>query len=167
MNRQKTRRAAFSLVEVVLALGVATFCLLPIFALLPIGLTTNQNTIRDTTAANLASAVTADLLATPAASTNSFSPRYGLTVPTLGGVPVTNTIYLTEDSSIPSPPSQPSATEVTYLATVVVNPTALGSLNAAAARILITWPARANQVAGAIPTNYMGSFETVISLPQN
>jgi hypothetical protein len=167
MKRQRTSQDAFSLVEVVFALGVATFCLLPILALLPIGLTTNQNTLRDTTAAGLAVAVTDDLRATPAATVNSYSPRYGLVVPPAGGLPFTNTVYLTEDSSVPTPASQPSATQATYLATVVVTPSVLGTLNAATARILITWPAQAHQVAGSIPTNYMGSFETVIGLPQN
>jgi Tfp pilus assembly protein PilV len=63
--------AAFSLVEVTLALGVAGFCLIAILGLLPAGLNTNQNSVRQTTANGILSTIVADLRATPATSTNS------------------------------------------------------------------------------------------------
>src|SRR5437016_1438985 len=54
---------AFSLVELTLALGVAAFCLLAVFGLMPIGVQTNRNTISQTAAANIMAAVTADMRA--------------------------------------------------------------------------------------------------------
>src|SRR5438094_7676946 len=67
---------AFSLVEVTLALGVAAFCLLAVFGLMPIGVQTNRNTTSQTAAANIMAAVVADLRATSKLydPTKSYSP---------------------------------------------------------------------------------------------
>ena len=53
--------AAFSLVEVTLALGIAAFCLLTVFALLPVALKTQQASIQQTTANTIISQIVADL----------------------------------------------------------------------------------------------------------
>src|SRR6266446_4189948 len=54
---------AFSLVEVTLALGIAAFCLLAVFGLMPIGVQTNRNASSQTAAANIMAAVIAALRA--------------------------------------------------------------------------------------------------------
>jgi uncharacterized protein (TIGR02598 family) len=54
-------RAAFSLVEVTLALGVAAFCLLAVLGLLPIGVKTNQAATNETIANGILSAIISDL----------------------------------------------------------------------------------------------------------
>src|SRR5438128_2540923 len=59
------RVQAFSLVELTLALGVAAFCLLAVFGLMPIGVQTNRNATSQTRATNIIAALTADLRATP------------------------------------------------------------------------------------------------------
>ena len=56
---------AFSLVEVTLAIGVAAFCLLAVFGLVPIGVQTNRNATSQTAATNIAAAVITDMRATP------------------------------------------------------------------------------------------------------
>src|SRR5207302_3575123 len=56
---------AFSLVELTLALGVAAFCLIAVFGLMPIGVQTNRNATSQTRATNIMAAVIADLRATP------------------------------------------------------------------------------------------------------
>jgi len=56
---------AFSLVELTLALGVAAFCLLAAFGLIPIGVQTNRNATSQTRATNIMAAVIADLRALP------------------------------------------------------------------------------------------------------
>ena len=48
---------AFSLVEVTLALGIAAFCLLAIFGLLPVGIKSQQNAIGQTVAAGIATGI--------------------------------------------------------------------------------------------------------------
>jgi uncharacterized protein (TIGR02598 family) len=57
------RRHAFSLVEVTLALGVAAFCLIAVFGLMPVGLQTNRNSTSQTDATNIIAFVVADLRA--------------------------------------------------------------------------------------------------------
>ena len=54
---------AFSLVELTLALGIAAFCLIAVFGLMPIGVQTNRNATSQTEATNISAAVVADLRA--------------------------------------------------------------------------------------------------------
>ena len=64
MKGMPINRRGFSLVEVTLALGVASVCLIAIFGLLPVGLRTNQDAIQQGSAADILGAVMADLRAT-------------------------------------------------------------------------------------------------------
>jgi uncharacterized protein (TIGR02598 family) len=57
------KAAAFSLVEVTLALGIAAFCLVTVFALIPVALKTQQGSIQQTTANTISSQIVADLSA--------------------------------------------------------------------------------------------------------
>ena len=77
MRPRRGYSVGFSLVEVSLALGVAAFCLIALFGLLPLGLKTNQNSISQTAAATLLSSVVADLRATP--KTSQTSRQYEIT----------------------------------------------------------------------------------------
>src|SRR5207247_4529651 len=74
-----SRTGAFSLVEVTLALGIAAFCLIAVFGLVPIGVQTNRNATSQTAATNIMAAVVADLRATPTANNTSsqFSITFG------------------------------------------------------------------------------------------
>src|SRR6476661_5375358 len=71
---------AFSLVEVTLALGIAAFCLIAVFGLVPVGVLTNRNATSQTRATNIMTAVVADLRATPKA--NTISPQFAINIPT-------------------------------------------------------------------------------------
>ena len=62
---------AFSLVELTLALGVAAFCLIGVFGLMPAGVQTNRNATSQTGAASIMAAVVADLRATSKPYDNS------------------------------------------------------------------------------------------------
>ena len=59
------RLHAFSLVEVTLALGIAVFCLIAVFGLVPVGVQTNRNATSQTTATNILSSVVSDIRASP------------------------------------------------------------------------------------------------------
>jgi len=74
---KKQFTSAFSLVEVALALGIAAFCLLTVFALVPIAVLANRNATSQTAATNITAAVVADLRATP--RTNNASTQFGIT----------------------------------------------------------------------------------------
>ena len=70
---------AFSLVELTLALGIAAFCLIAVFGLMPVGVQTNRNATSQTAATNILAAVVADLRATPRGITTSsqFGIQFG------------------------------------------------------------------------------------------
>lgn len=61
---RRTERAAFSLVEAVIALAVASFALMTIFALLPVGLMANHMSTEELHASNLLSVLSQDLRGT-------------------------------------------------------------------------------------------------------
>jgi hypothetical protein len=77
--------SAFSLVEVTLALGIAAFCLIAVFGLMPVGMQTNRNAKSQTRATNLMAAVLADVRATPRTKATSLQ----LCIPLSG----TTTVY--------------------------------------------------------------------------
>jgi type II secretory pathway pseudopilin PulG len=78
MKRSICVAGAFSLVEVTLALGIAAFCLIAVFGLLPIGVQTNRNATSQTAATNIMAAVAADLRATPGcAKSVQFGIQFG------------------------------------------------------------------------------------------
>src|SRR5213080_3141678 len=77
---------AFSLVEVTLALGIAAFCLIAVFGLMPIGVQTNRNATSQTRATGIMASVIADIrttaTVTPAATP---SQLYVIAIPASGG----------------------------------------------------------------------------------
>src|SRR5882724_4262002 len=77
MKYSLRRVPAFSLVEVTLALGVAAFCLIAVFGLMPVGVQTNRNATSQTAATNIMAAAVADLRATP--TFNATSTQFGIT----------------------------------------------------------------------------------------
>ncbi len=140
----RARKAAgFSLVEVTIALGLAAFGILAIFALLPTGINSSSDAVRNTVAANLASAIVSDLQATPA-STN-YSAIYGLAPDSAQ----TNPLYLKSDGS-----KESDATTADFRAEVVTAPSATTQISQV--RIKVGWPALA--------ANPVNNFEIVTSI---
>lgn len=76
MKRCSHTAFAFSLVEVTLALGVAGFCLIAVFGLLPVGVQTNQRSISQTAATGILAGVMADMRA---AKSSAISAQYKIT----------------------------------------------------------------------------------------
>src|SRR5438105_9667881 len=77
---KRRSKCAFSLVEVTLALGIAAFCLIAVFGLMPVGVQTNRNATSQTAATSLMAAVVSDLRATPKA--NATSTQFALVLGT-------------------------------------------------------------------------------------
>jgi uncharacterized protein (TIGR02598 family) len=75
MNNSLRSSAAFSLVEVTLALGIAALCLIAVLGLMPVAALTNRNATSQTAATNVIASVIADMRATA----SSTSPQYGIT----------------------------------------------------------------------------------------
>ena len=176
-KRERTRRifeatpagnphAAFSLIEVTSSLGIAAFCLIAIFGLLPTGLNSNSTAIEQTTAASHARAIIADLRATPASSGTSSS--YGIAIPQAGASSTISSIFLRDDGTKDGTgnPGQNSH----CIATIHFNPPAAGQSTATSVRVLITWPVGGDYVlvnAGQQPRNFSGSLEAFASLNRN
>jgi uncharacterized protein (TIGR02598 family) len=76
MKRSICVATAFSLIEVTLALGIAAFCLIAVFGLVPVGVQTNRNASSQTAATNIMAAVVADLRALP--TTTNTSAQFGI-----------------------------------------------------------------------------------------
>ena len=167
MKTSLRRRAAFTLIEVALALGVAGFCLIPLFGLLPVGISSNQTSVSQTAAGSIAGAVISDLRSPLVSGT---TPRFGFTFSTTQP----QTVYFGMDGTTAGAPgSQPSTgatgtSPSTYRATIgVIASTATNSRCATEVRLLITWPALADPKPAQWPTNYSGSYETVVGFNRN
>src|SRR5438046_2808123 len=73
--RKPSASSAFSLIELTLALGIAAFCLITVFGLVPVAVLANRNATSQTAATSVIASVIADLRAT----TGSTSPLYNIT----------------------------------------------------------------------------------------
>ena len=121
-----SKAAAFSLVEIVLALGVAAFCLIAIVGLMPVGVQTNRNATSQTAATNIMAAIVADLRTTPAVATTS--PQFAITFGT------DKTLYFDASGQA----STSLGTDSRYRLNITWNSAPTG-LNYAVLRV--TWPA--------------------------
>lgn len=131
MNLRIHFRAGFSLVEVTLALGVAAFCLIAIFGLLPLGVQTNQNSVSQTAAASLLSSVVADLRATP--KTSPTSSQYGITFGAARSL-----FFDGEGRSVSS--TDPNATP-RYRVTITFPSSPAGTFGPTFVSLKVSWPA--------------------------
>lgn len=133
--------AAFSLIEVTLALGIAAFCLIAVFGLIPVAALTSRNATSQTAATNITAGVIADLRATP--TTVLTSAQYGINLPSNAGTPVdpapcsSQTLYFNAQGQAASAISADSRYRL--IVVFVRNPT--GATGATYARLKVSWPA--------------------------
>ena|SRR5438067_3097803 len=138
--------AAFSLVEITLALGVAAFALLAILGMLPVSLKTQQASVNQTKANSIISQIAADLRADlrlpPGQASKEGTDGFGLHGHWLT-MSVPDTLYFTNNgkqsgTAYPSPAPSPAADAV-FRATItyLFPPTQSTSI----ADITVTWPA--------------------------
>jgi hypothetical protein len=188
-TRKLDRGDAFSLIEVTIALGLAAFCLVTVFALLPLGLASDQTSLDQTVASNLSSGIVADLRSTQPLGANA-SPRYGIVIPvppaSISGTAVTSgtTLYLSASGNASTNGqlvlggTNASRYRVTLgfcFSSAGSFPTSMPSRKSTAVRVLITWPAVADPTPGvwtlggaaSWPSNYTGSYEENTTLDRN
>lgn len=133
--------AAFSLVEIALALGVAAFCFVAIFGLLPVGLNTNQASSEQAAATAVVNTVLADLRSTPAAPTAA-SPVLGLIVP-YNSNEVQTRFFDAGGRVVTDLKAAPTDFVPRYRARVSFPPRSTGVKTATYALVQVTWPAQA------------------------
>jgi len=185
MKSHPHSRPAFSLIEVVIALGIASFCLITVFALLPMGINTNQNAFEQTAAAGIATAIAADLHGTPVVS--STTSRFQIIIPQAGKSTLPDgssyqTLYFSQDGSpaVDNPSESPvgqkpstSSPTARYRATITFQPADPTSSPITPRNklfniwILVTWPALSDPNPAALPANFAGSYETETALNCN
>jgi uncharacterized protein (TIGR02598 family) len=144
--RKPLAATAFSLVEVTLALGVAAFCLIAVFGLMPVGMQTNRNATSQTAATNIMAAVVADLRATP--TFNTTSTQFGITFGT-------NPPPLYFDGS------GQFTTSFSTNSRYQLNVTWYGTTGLRYADLKVTWPAAATAA------NAVGSTEMFVAFDRN
>ena len=159
---------SFSLVEVTLALGIGSICLLAVVALLPMGINSNQTSINQTTATGIAAAILADMRATAAANKTTTLAQSGvfhIPWPFTGST----TLFLDEVGLLSGNANEEASATTSpapkYRATISF--TVPGGKNATVTRLLITWPALADPAVTSLPSNYTGSYEVATALDVN
>jgi len=155
------RAAAFSLVEVTLALGVAAFCLVAVFGLLPVGLNSNHASIEQTVANGILSAAVADLRATPPTTPPGqtvTSKQFSIPIPAnpVAGSPAVTTLYINGDGQTNE------VSQSRYRLTVAFLPNS-SSKTATLASLKVSWPATADP---SINTA-VGSAQVFVALDRN
>src|SRR5438874_5357769 len=161
MKRSVRITASFSLVEIVLALGVAAFCLVAVLGMLPVGLKTQQASVQQTMANAIMSQIVDDLRADVRLPPGQATKAAGDWANLNGhwqSVAVPDTLFFTIDAKengyaqVTNPNSLPAAPAgAVYRATItyLFPPTATTSI----AKITISWPAAQSdliKVAGSI-----------------
>lgn len=141
-----SRPHGFTLVEVTMAIGIAAVSLLGVVALLPMGISSNRDSVNMTHAASVAESLVMDLRSVAESGT---SRLYGLTLEP-GESPAL--VYCKTDGSKVS-----DAAEADYRAAVTVVPAA--SIHTpTTVRVVVAWPATDRP---------MNSFEAVTALVRN
>jgi type II secretory pathway pseudopilin PulG len=153
MKRPSVTIKAFSLVEVVLSLGIISFAFAVIIALFPVGMKSNRDSIEESRAMNLLQAMIADWQVTAwSSSTNTdgsgiTSPVYNL--PNLNQITTTTSntnspTYVAEDGTTNSSPAGSF-----YRTTYTIYPSA-GYMQPAYVDMTASWPAAATNAPSSV-----------------
>jgi type II secretory pathway pseudopilin PulG len=164
--------SAFSLVEVTLALGVAAFCLIAVFGLMPVGVQTNRNANSQTAGTAILTSVVSDMRTTARTTPGArISLLYNIIIPARGSIAGPQTRYfdgegrcsrdlagsVRPDGSSWDPPIQ------TRYQLNVVYP--LGATGLTYADITVIWPPTVVQTSPTpVPS---GSVETFAAFDRN
>jgi hypothetical protein len=174
--RKPPLTTAFSLVEVTLALGIAAFCFLAVFGLMPVGVQTNRSATSQTAATNIIALAVADLRAP---KPGQVSPMFTFIMPTdprnppefvppdvvpCSGGQTSNTSQIRYvDSQGQASTSINSTSRYRLIVTFVKNTTATAATDATYVNVKVTWPA-AIDPCGITPG---GSVEMFAALDRN
>ncbi len=134
-------RAAFSLVEVVIALGVAAFCLLAVVGMLPTAAKVQQSSAQQTAANAITTGIIADLRAAFRKPGNSSSSQFGIELKKLPPGQVAkytpSNLYFSLDGT-----QQNGAGGAVFRATIIYYRTESdSSATSTFANIIVSWPA--------------------------
>jgi len=157
-------QSAFSLVEVMLAIGLIVFCFFAIFGLLDEGLESEKDTIGQTASADVLSAVFSDLVSTP--TTNSATSIFQISL-TNQSFATPQTIYFSEAAVQTGTNGAPPTADSIYRVSIGVQAPTNDMPAPTLVRILITWPAWADSHPNQWPTKGIRTMEVVTALDRN
>jgi uncharacterized protein (TIGR02598 family) len=153
----------FSLVEVTIALGIASFCLLSVLGLLLTGLSSEKTTVGQTVASNLLSLVYSDLVS--ASNSDTVTKNFGISLTTTSAT-TPQTLYFSESGkptgTIGTAPTSGSRYRVTIGIQAPSDATTPTQV-----RLLVTWPASADSNPSKWPTSQSSSVEVVTTLDRS
>jgi len=169
----------FSLVEVVLALGIMSFCLMALIGLLPVGIRSNQISAEEIHAVNLLTIMEADLRNTHQLANGGKSLLLGLALPYItnaAGQSICNPALSTNSvSAANSTGLEENETPVTYSgiprpryqASVIYSTLpAAGNPAPIQARLIVNWPATNASSPRDLTSGFGGGFvETTVTFP--
>ena len=136
MNRHHTSKAGFSLIEVVIALGIFAFCIVAIVGLLPVGMNSVRSVSNENNAIHIASSIEGIWQVAPLGS----SP---ITIPNIItnlaiSAPVANTNYYFDEFGEPLADSTGATLKMNY------STAALGG-NSTTVNMTFSWPPSATE----------------------
>ncbi len=135
MNSPKTN--AFSLVEVVISLGIFTFCAVGIFGLLPIALDSVRSVSQESNANNIAESIAGFWQIAPGNSTSTSGGNFSMGTFTVGSA-ATQTFYY-NNSGFEVPSADNASLKLDYAASPIANYPGSFTLN-----LIFTWPPNAS-----------------------
>jgi uncharacterized protein (TIGR02598 family) len=161
-QRSRSEIAAFSLVEVTLALGVASFCLVAVLGLLPTALKTQQTSTQQNTANTIISQIYSDLRADVRLPPGQASHANGQWANLNGhwrNVATPDTLYFTQEAKQTGTINGSPPVDAVFRAkiTYMLPPTETTSL----ANITVSWPAQADPASGGVPA---GSVTALVAV---
>src|SRR5437867_3548078 len=167
LKQSRAKTAAFSLVEVTLALGVAAFCLIAVLGLLPTSLKTQQASIEQTTANQIISTIFSDLRADVRLPPGLDSKVCGDNPPCAWGdlhghwrnAAVPDTLYFTNEAKQTGNINGSPPTDAVFRAKITYRfpPSDTTSL----ADVRVTWPAQVDPDHSGVPA---GSVRSLIAV---
>lgn len=180
MNHPARRPNSFSLVEVVLALGIAAFSLLTVTVLLPLGIKNNCTSSEETNAANVLTSLEGDLRNTHPKLNSGKSRFFSLVLPykidaTTQRVVVNDAVQintlstdysvgLSDDGQVVAYTS--SAPRPRYQVSVIYTQIpAAGSSAPIQARLIVNWPAKTTLKALTSAGNLNEFVEAYVAFP--
>jgi len=148
-NRNLHRQEGLSLVEVVMAIGIVSFAILTLVALIPVGLKTVRESSDEAAAINQLAIMATDVKSLPAGSNASIRFK----IPAGTNVSQEGRFYLDEGGTVRSD----SSAARFWVNWRVVVPASTNTFSPSQVNLLVGWPAAA--------TNSAGFVETLITLP--
>ncbi len=141
----KSFTKAFSLIEVVIALGIFSFCIVGIFGLLPVAMSSVQSVYNESNANNIAESIAGFWEVAPSGENSTAGGNFTMGSFTVGN-PANETFYYNNDGNIVTDNTDASL-KLNYAASSLS-----GYANSYTLNLTFTWPANAPDDSSTVTT---------------